>query len=277
MNTFEKIIEALGYIIPDEQIPSYFGWFHILMTIIIIAVTLYLCIFKKNASDKFYRNTVFVWWIIIFIFEIIKQFVFSLSVDNGVATWSYPWYIFPFQFCSMPLYIFPLIALLKDSKFRDSLISFAAFWVMFAGTTVFAYPVQAFCGYGLINVQTMLHHGSQVIIGAYSIVFYRNRINLSYFLNGIITFIIICVIAVGLNEIEYYTSFTNGSYFNLFYISSHFVSTLPILGDIYVSLNAGSNIFGYLVFLLTYIIGFSIGAFIIYAVTCMCQKKKLFK
>ncbi len=274
MNNFEKFFSFFTINCEQSDIPTLFGWFHIMFILIVLGITLFLYIFKKNANEKFYRLTVFIWWIIMFSLEIIKQISRSMEIVNDQVVWKYLWYSFPFQLCSMPLYLFPFIVFLKDSKFRDSLVSFCCFFAMFGGITVFAYPGQVFVRNVFLDIQTMIHHGGQIIVGIYSLVYYKDRINFNYFIKGTIVFIVTCLIAFALNEIVYNANVLSADdQFNMFYISRHFGCSLPLVGMLFPLLKAGESVVGYIIFLLIYILGFTLIGFIVFELSNIKKNK----
>lgn len=278
MNLFERIIFFFKGTLPESAIPTCYGIYHICCIVICIAITVLLCVFKKDVKEKTYRKIVFIAWLIIFVLETIKQLSQSISydADTNIVSWGYPWYLFPFQLCSSPLYLFFLIAVLKDGKVRDSIIAFTSTYVMFAGITVFAYPGNVFCATTYLDFQTMVHHGSQVVIGIYSLVYYRDRLNMKYFLNGTPTFIVFIGIAIALNEIMPVVIKDLG-YFDMFYISRRYRSVVPIMCDIYDAL-FNSDLpwyIDYVIYILCYMVGFSIGAAIMASIPLIIKKKKV--
>ena len=102
----------------------------------------------------------------------------------------------------------------------------------------------------------MVHHGSQIIIGIYAAVYYKDKINVKTFLYSLPVFSVMVLIALILNLIMH--SVTTET-FNMFFISPYFECTLPILCIVRESLP-------YIPFLLIYILGFSCCALIVYLI-----------
>ena len=126
---------------------------------------------------------------------------------------------------------------------------------MFGGLVTFIYPGDVFIGTIGVNIQTMFHHGSQIILGIFLMVHERKKLNVWYFLRGMYVFFVMTAIAFFLNVMA--PLFTNET-FNMFYIGPHFPCTLPLLGDVVYP-----NV-PYIVFLLIYIIGFILIGFIFF-------------
>ena len=241
MNWFERFLISLQGTMPT---PTNYGWFHLMFVALAIISTVLICYFGKNAKDKTFRRIVLISWIIILVLEIYKQLIYSVSEVGGSAVWDYQWYAFPYQLCSTPLYLLPFVAFMKDGKTRDSIMSFLSTFAMFGGLAVFIYPNDVFISTIGINIQTMVHHGLQIVLGIYFMVY---------------VFGVMLGIAMLLNIVLYHTVMVNnGESFNMFYISPYFPCTLPVLSMIYAKVP-------YVVFLLIYIFGFILAGAIMFA------------
>lgn len=249
---FEKIVLALQ---KTAERPSGYGWFHLLCFFLVILTTVMLCVFFRKISERKFKTIIFIFWIVMVLFEVYKQIVYSFSVDGVV--WDYQWYSFPFQFCSTPLYVLPFLIFLKEGKVKDGVILFICTFSLFAGVAVYFYPGDVFSTDLLgVQIQTMVHHGSQIIIGVYTAVYYKDKINVKTFLYSLPVFSVMVLIALILNIIMH--SVTTET-FNMFFISPYFECTLPVLSIVRESLP-------YIPFLLIYILGFSCCALIVYLI-----------
>lgn len=264
MNFFEKIIHSLQ---KTMECPTNYGWFHIMFLIIIIVGTFIICKFFKNCSEKTVNILLFIFWAVVFLLEVYKQLEFSFTYSDEVAKWDYQFYAFPFQFCSSQLYILPFIFLLKDSKIRDGMILFTITFLFFGGLAVCIYPNNVFVETIGINIQTMIHHGTQLLLGIFLFIRYGEKLNLMNYLRGVVVFLCLLFIALSLNIIVYkmLQSIGNDEKFNMFYISPYFECQLPILSII-------QSKTPYLVFLLIYMFGFVFIAFILYVVELKIYK-----
>lgn len=258
MNIIEKIIYGMKW---EMKTPTNYSWFHIMMLVIMIGLTVYLAVFQRKCEDKKLRIICLIAWIISVAFEIYKQldFSFSYNPETGVKEWNYSWYAFPFQFCSSPLYILPFIVFLKDGKVRDAFIAYTSTFVLFAGLAVMLYPNDVFVPRVMIDIQTMVHHGLQVAIGVFLFVHEYKKIDIRFYIGAISVFAGMSIIALALNSIMYAAVpaiHSKSATFNMFYISPFFPSTLPVLSAIYPKVP-------YVVFLIIYLVGFAFAAFLI--------------
>lgn len=260
MNIFEKILYFLQ---GKMTTPTNYGWFHLLFIVLIAFTTILLCKYLKNISDKNFRKLIFAFWIVIVILEIYKQLIFSFNYENGIVSWDYQWYAFPFQFCSVQLYLLPFVIFLKDGKVRNAIIAFLATFSLFGGLAVYAYPNDVFMSLIGINIQTMIHHGLQIILGIYFLRYFKDKLSFkSFFLPSIIVFACCVITAIILNSLA--PIFTNET-FNMFLINPVHGCTLPILNVIFTKVP-------YIIFLLIYTLGFSFVALLIFCIAKIIAK-----
>ena len=247
------------------ETPQPFGWFHILSWVITIAVTVLLCVFHKKDDHDRVRRIVLFTAIIVIVLEVYKQIVLTYSVSDGEITSRFMWYTFPFQFCSMPMYVGLLAGIIKRGKVHDALCAFLATYAVFAGLCVMVYPSNVFIEAIGINIQTMICHGSMISIGVYLL--YSGHVKLCHkTILGAITVFTICIACAAiLNEVIYYTIPLEGDAFNMFFISRHFEGSLPIYSSIQKVLPFG-------VCLVIYISVFSLVAYLILLAAMGIQK-----
>ncbi len=256
MEFLGKIIQFFG---AEMVPPSNLGWFHLLFVALAITLTVLVCVFLKNANDKTFRIILFACWTVMVVFEIYKQLIntFEYNAEQNVITSEYTWRLFPFQLCSSPLYILPFIVFLPKGKVRDAMMAFMAFFSLFGGLATFVYPGNVFVETIGINIQTMVHHGLQVILGIYIAVYTGKKIGIRYYLKGAIVFASLLGIALVMNTVGYYGLVAAGAdmelsknRFNMFYVGPfHMCKELPILDIIH-------PIVGPVWFIFIYLIGF---------------------
>ncbi|MBQ8321352.1 MAG: YwaF family protein [Clostridia bacterium] len=254
MSLFDKIISILDYQI--DKAPEMFGPFHFVSIACIIFVTYLFVRYLKDADDKTFRKVMLICFIILACGEIYHQMCFSVDFDSGSAVWDYPWYKFPLQFCSTPMYVLPFVIFMKDGHVRDSAMAYISSFSLFAGLAVCIYANDVFCRTAGVNVQTMVSHGLQVVMGVYVTVYNRRRLTHSYYLKAIPTFVAFLTLASVLNLVAY--EIIPDETFNMFYISPYYQCHLPILSLI-------DPLVPDVVFFLIYSLGFvGVGALVYY-------------
>lgn len=258
---FEEFMHALQ---GNMSTPTWFGWFHLLWLGIMICECVVIFIFRKKISRKCINIILLVTGILLILFEVYKQLDFSFNYNggNGNSYWQYQWYAFPFQFCSTPMYLMLLAGLLRKGRVYDALICYLATFSLFAGMVVMVYPGNVFISTIGINIQTMFWHSSMVVIGFLLLVTKSVQFNIKTFLKALIVFVIMIVLALIMNIIWHYCG--DEQKFNMFYISPYIPCNLVVLDVVYASLP-------YPVFLLIYIIGFSLAGIIIIYFAKLCE------
>jgi hypothetical protein len=216
----------------------------------------------RKAGPRTVRIILLCAWLLMVLGECYKQITYTYNfAQDGTIVKDYLWYAFPFQLCSTPLYVLPLAALFPDGRVRDALIAFLTTFSLFGGFVVYCFPGDVFMPIVGINIQTMLHHGLQIAIGVYLAVRYCKKLNLRYFLGGVIVFACLVTVAVGLNlgMHEYLISTGQTDDFNMFYLSPYYECYMPVLSIIRPLVPYGA-------FLLIYVLGFILIGFIVLGV-----------
>ena len=259
MTAFESFVYNVLQAKMDR--PALYGAWHIISIVLTIALTVCLVKFFRDAKDSTMRTLLFVGWLVMVIFEVAKQLNGAMDYDGYVVTWAYEWRWFPFQFCSTPMYTFPLVFLLKDCKFRRAIMAYIATFSLFAGLIVMILPTSVFTRDISINIQTMVHHGLQVVFGVYMAAYNRRHLNKRFFAWCMIVFAAFASVALILNVTVYPVLIEKGlaQEFNMFYISPYQNNDLPVLSTIY-------PLVPYPVYLIIYVIGFTSVAALVYAV-----------
>lgn len=229
------------------SVPRLFGAFHCFMLLIVVVSSVLVCVLHKK--DKPERVRRFIFWVGIgaVLFEIYKQYLLNFSIADGALAFAVCWSAFPFQFCYLPLYLNPLFALTKKGSLHDSLAAFLATFFLAAGLLTIVYASTVFTDTVGLNIQTMLCHGAMVVNGVYLL--YSGYVKLEHksILAALPIFLICVMLATVLNEVAYYTGFTDGQYFNMFFISRHYDSSfLPFCSVLPFVLPPAAIFFGYL-------------------------------
>lgn len=255
MNAFEKFVYALQ---ATMERPTTFGWYHFLWLAITIIASTLIIVFRKKISEKGVRWTIFASGLILILLEVLKQLMSCMKVNGaGEVTWSYQWYLFPFQFCSTPMYLMFIAGLCRKCKFRDCLYSYLATFALFGGLVTMLYPEGVYVSSTFLNVHTMIWHSSMVVLAV--LLFASGQVKLRHFtiVKALPVFAVMITIAMLMNYTWVWAGgLETGRTFNMFYISPYYKCSLPLLGDlIYPNVP-------YIVFLLIYIIGFILAAYV---------------
>lgn len=260
MSGFDKFMTFLQSEMPR---PTAYGWYHILCIAIVAGLSIFLGIKLRNASEKAIRRFLLISSIIMLVFELYKQLIFSYDFANNAAVWDFQWYAFPFQFCSTPMYVALVASLIKKGKVQESMYAFLATFALFGGLIVMFVPGDVFIEYIGINIQTMVHHGLMVVIGVVLLTSKSVKLEHKSILKAACVFGALVATALLANCVYVWCGGTET--FNMFFISPYFPSTLPVFNIIYEKVP-------YVVYLLLYIVAFMLIAYVVLLVAMLIKK-----
>lgn len=261
MRLLERIVDISNI---EAEEPIAFGGFHLFCALLAVAISAILCVKLRDRSDRVYRRIICAMFIVMFLFEVYKETILAMSTDTGKIVYEYDWNAFPFQLCSTPLYVLPLLAFLPDSPMRDAAAAYTMTFAFIGGVSVFLVPSSVFTPFVFMNVQTMVHHGIQVISGAFTAAHYRRRVDKRFYLLGAGMFSVFFLIANLLNTLGYdllvrLGAFEEGFQFNMFYISPRPDQTMPVLDNLF-------DLVSPILFIMLYYLVLLLGA----ALVCYC-------
>lgn len=235
-------------------VPEMYGWFHIIFFIVSILGGVLL--YKFFGDKKHVKKVLLISSLVVILLEVYKQINFTFSYDGNIISADYQWYAFPFQFCSTPMYIGLLAALIGHKKLHNSLCAYLATYALFAGFSVMFYPATVFIETIGINLQTMICHGSMITIGIYLLATGYVKARHKTILQAMPIFAVCVVLAVIMNEIAYFTGLLQTDTFNMYFISQYCDPSLPVYSLV-------QAVVPYPLCLIIYIIGFTAAAYII--------------
>ena len=252
----ELLKDIILFLDMQMKVPQPYGWFHLLCFFLTGLLTFVICVFCKHRTRRQVMAIVVGTAIVVAILEIYKQFNFTFSYVDEKVIADYLWYAFPWQFCSMPMYVGLLLGIFRKGKIHDSLCAFLATYSIFAGVCVMLYPTSVFVEEIGINIQTMVCHGSMITIGIYLL--YTGYVKLEHktILKAIPVFVCGVLSAVVMNEVAYYTGLLETDTFNMFFISPHCEPSLPVYSLI-------QAVVPYPWCLIIYVLAFSLAAYMI--------------
>lgn len=248
MDFFHILLKIL-----DTQMdtPRLYGWYHILCLLLTAALTVFAVLRGRHHDEKKIRQVVFWTGVAVALLEVYKQINFTFG--DGTAAPAYQWYAFPWQFCSTPMYMALLTGLFRQGRIHRALCAYLATYCVFAGTAVMLYPVTVFIGTVGINIQTMVCHGSMVVIGGYLLGSGYVKTEVSTIFRAIPVFVTCVALAGILNQAAHANGIRD---FNMFFISPYVECELPVYSLIHDVVPFPLN-------WMIYVTGFSLAAFAI--------------
>ena len=219
--------EIIHFLQGTMEEPEVISWFHFIALIPIIALAILIPLLFKNAEEKVYKRILLIFWIVLMVLEVFKQLIKSYHYGDP-SYWEYSVRDFPFSICSMVYFFIPIILFVdkeKHPKIMDAATGYLCLITLAAGIVVCVYTKMATSTLIYINIQTFIHHGSQVILGVFIFVWNRKNITIKTFYRSLIAFAITAVIAIIIN-VAFYPRFIN-----MFFINPTRITNLPV-GDI---------------------------------------------
>ena len=253
--------EFLHFLQGTMEEPGIISWFHFVALIPIIACAILIPLFFKDAEEKVYKRILFIIWIVLIIFEILKQLVKAYH-HGDPSYWEYSIRDFPFSICSMVYYFTPVILFVnkeKHPKIVDAANGYACLITLTMGIIVCIYTKMVTSELIYINIQTFVHHGALIVVGVLVFVWNRRNITIKTFYRSLIAFAITAAIAILIN-VAFYPNFIN-----MFFINPTRITNLPI-GSI-VQEKAG-----YPVYLLAFLSAIALATFLTYLVETSIYK-----
>ena len=223
----EILIKVLNVLNTQVKEPKVFGVYHIICLLIVAGLTVFLCVRYGDLSREKIRKVVFWTAMSVVILEVYKQIVYSFTVEDGRIVFDYAWYAFPWQFCSTPMYVGVLVGLTKKGKVHDALAAYLASYSIFAGVCVMAYPGDVFTETAGIDFQTMVCHGSMIVIGVWLLVSGYVKPCVRSLKMAMAVFATTIGMAMVMNEIAHATGLLETDTFNMFLISPYCPPSLP--------------------------------------------------
>ncbi len=234
----------------EEIGPGMFSWFHILSLVLTVLLSVVVCkIWGTKHSSKIDRIVIGVFAVLLVCCEVFKQLFWYEFYGY------YRWEIFPFQFCSVPIYVSVFASLWPGEKVREVCYRFLAFFGIIGGIAVMAVPTAVLYTYFVaISIHSMVWHGILIAMGAYLIVSRGYGRRFKELLAPFWMFLGFIAVAIIGNILVYKLHLSTdacqpGDNLSMFYISPYYPTQLPVLNLV--------QEFSYPLFVLCYIAFFT--------------------
>ncbi|MBE7082836.1 MAG: hypothetical protein E7378_04115 [Clostridiales bacterium] len=238
--------------------PKSYGAFHLVFWLVGTFVFALLAFALRKKSEKTIKWVLFGVGLFLLIMEIYKQLFYFYIQGNG----SYVWWIFPFQLCSVPMYLCIIQAFIKNTKVKSAIYNFMMVFSFFSGMVSFVEPSGLTHGYLMLTLHAFVWHLLLVFIG-FLLYFSKQCGNsLKEYFRGSIVFGIVVIIAEIINVIS-----KGKGGLNMFYISPYVNNPIAVFKDWYPKM-------GWLACSLLYLFCIMLGAFIVFSIFVLIRKLK---
>ena len=252
----ESFIRATAW---TMEKPTPYGSFHLIASLIGFALAFFLAWRLRKVGEKGHRAVLAVCGGLLLLFELYKQLFYFYVDGNG----HYVWWIFPFQMCSVPMYLCLIIPWLKTGKISQSMLNFMMTYNLLGGLMAFIEPSGIVHGYWTLTLHAFVWHMMLVFIGVYLILSKRGGRSFGSFKQATVVFWILSAVAFGLNVALRGVS---GGSVNNFYLGP---SNTPLA--VFKQITEAT---AWYVNTPIYIIALMLGAFIVFLPVYLLHKKK---
>ena len=258
------MIEALDAFIESTawtmDPPKAYGAFHILYTLIGFALCGIIAWKLRKVSNKTSKWILFSIGVVLAVSEIYKQLFYYFAIEDN----RYSWGDFPFQLCSIPIYMCLIGPMLKPGKVQRGMYSFMVLFNLLGGAISFAEPSGLLHGYWFLTVHALLWHMVLVFIGLFICFSGGGGNEKSDYIGGVCTFLALSVVAFGLNC---FVQYGLGEHMNMFFVGPG-NSPLAVF-------SLFSEWFGWYVNTPIYLFAVCLGAYLIFLLIYYLQNRSL--
>ena len=194
MNTI--LIDLLNTTAWRMETPQLFGAFHITASLLATALAVTAAVFfaRRAVTEKgVLKILVSAGWVLVFL-EVYKQLFLYFIVNER----AYDFWFFPFQLCSVPMYLCILLPFLKE-KSRVTLMTFMIGYTFISAVATLIYPEDILRPYISLTAHGFIWHGILLFISLFVVLSGRTDSSLNSLLNAAVLFLILSVIAIVIN------------------------------------------------------------------------------
>lgn len=239
--------------------PPAYGAFHILYTLIGFLLCGFIAWKLRNVKEKTASRILFFSGLFLILTEVLKQLFYYFAIKDNC----YSWGDFPFQLCSIPMYMCMVAPWLKPGKAKRGMYSFMVLYNLLGGAISFTEPSGLLHGYWFLTVHALMWHMLLVFIGLFICFSKRGGNQPGDYKGATWTFIALCAVAFGLNC---FVQYGLGQHMNMFFVGP---GNSPI-----VVFSQFSRWFGWYINTPIYIFAVSLGAYLVYLLIYYLQNKK---
>ena len=247
--------------------PGMFSWFHLLWLGIMILGSIIISITVGKKHNPKYD------WVVIAVFSVI---LVVCEVFKQLFWWEFYGYyrfeIFPYQFCTVPIYVAIATTLIPSRKAKELCYKFLAFYGIIGGLAVMLIPTAVLYTYFIpMSIHSMLWHSVLVIMGVYLIVSRGYGKRIKELFSPCLLFLCFIALAIIGNILVYKLHLGTpacqpGDNLSMFYISPYYPTQLPLLGAV--------QEFSYPLFVFCYAVLFNLFSLIVWGVSKLARTMK---
>ncbi len=256
MSFLEELIKASHR--PLASQPESYGVFHLSFVALSLIVIITLCYLMRKNSDTVFRIVMFSLGACLLLSEAYKQ-LYYLYAAGGEG---YDWYIFPFQLCSVPMYLSIVVGCMKKNKVRDAVCEYLVSIGLLGGIMAYVEPSGILNAHYFTLIHSCLWHAMLIFIALYILVTGNACRRLADYRKAIGILAVVVLTATALN-----VAFYEKPSFNMCYISPFYPTPLAVFSSFDTFFQGILGQYpGRIVSALIYVVALVLGGFILYFV-----------
>lgn len=190
-------------------VPKPYSFFHLIVVIIGVVLAAGVAFLCRQLSEEIIKQIICSVGLLLIFSEIYKQIFYYVLLDK-----QYYWWIFPFQLCSIPMYLCLLYPFVYRYAFRRIIEAFLMTFGLLGGIAAFIDPSGFFTSYVTLTWHGILWHVLLIFLGCLTGFRYASVLRSKDYRNSCILFGFLCIAAELFNWV-----FHKYGSLNLFYIS----------------------------------------------------------
>ncbi len=255
IDLLDKFFESS--LLPMNSPPSY-GWFHILFTLVGFSLCGFTAWKMRNINDKAARWFIFGIGLFLSLTEVYKQLFLYFNSENH----TYNWGELPFQLCSVPMYLCLIAPWLKAGKLQRGMYSFMVLFNLLGGGIAFLEPSGLLLHDWFSTVHALFWHMSLVFLGLFLCFSQRGATQKGDYKGAALTFVALSGVAFCINV---FVQNVLEKHINMFFIGP---GDSPI-----IVFKQFCKWFGWPINTFIYIFAVCLGAYLIYMLIQLIQRK----
>ena len=249
--------ELIGWFAIPMERPQSYSTFHLVFTFVGITTAIVLAFLLRKLNNKQNKILLGVIGAALAVSEIVK-ILFTNQVINGG---NFAWWVFPFQLCSIPMYLCLISAFVKNERVNSYIYEFLFAISLTTAIMPFIEPSGLHKDYVFLTLHSYIWHLTLIFLGFYMYFSKRACTDKYGFLKGLSVYGIVVLIAFILNLC------IREPGFNAFYMSPFVPSQIIVFDKIYYAA-------GWFVSNLAYVFAISAACAMVYYIAYMFRVSK---
>ncbi len=257
MHYLKELVKASHQAVENQ--PQPYGVFHIAFVVLSLILIVGACFLMRKHSDRTFRAVIFSVGMLLILSEVYKQ-LYYLWAAGGEG---YDWHIFPYQLCSVPMYLSVAIGCMKKGRVRDALCEYLATIGLLGGLMAYIEPSGIFNAHYFTLIHSCIWHALLIFLALY-ILFTGNACR--HFKNYRAALVILGFVVLSATALN--LIFHDMPGFNMCYISPFYNTPLAVFSDFDVFFKGiFGQYLGRVISVLIYLVALVLGGLILHTIS----------